>query len=835
MTRAAICCLLTLVLARTAHADEIPMNAGTLAHSLDRLSSTGRVLYIAAHPDDENTRLLAYLANARHVGAAYLSMTRGGGGQNLIGREQDDLLDSLRTHELLAARALDAAQQRFTRMRDFGYSKSAEETLVIWGKEAALEDVVLVIRTFQPDVIVTRFDEKPPNHGHHTASAILAREAFAAAADPARFPEQVKAGIAPWQAQRLVHNVPHWRKKTEPLPAGALTLDVGGYDTRLGLGYGELAARSRSQHKSQGFGIAGERGELLEHFIVLTGQPAKADLLEGIALSWARFGAKGEAVDRALAEARRLLHRDHPERALSALLEAGVALEALPSTPRVREATAALSEAIATCAGIFVRATAPVASGVPGAEIELRLEALARRSPAVLRSAAFAGGATRKLDAPLDALHAPAISERVRIAPSAPISMPHWLADRVAKGKPFVATEALSVRPEPLGPAPLSVENELELPHGSRTRRVRLTRPVLYTWTDRVHGERMRPFLVMPPATVTPARHAVMLANGGAAQVALRIRASTDNVEGQLDLGLPQGWSAQPATAAIKLARAGDESIVSFAVKAPRAAAAISIEPGLTVAGTRWAFREDVIDHAHVPLQVILQPSRVALVPMRIATPDGLIGYIEGSGDTIAEDLVHIGLRVEALDDAALQGGDLKRYAAIVLGVRAYNTRVALRSAQARLMRYVEGGGALVVQYNTSSENAPLTQAIGPYPLKIGRGRVTDENAAVTIPPKSPTGPKSKTHPLLTTPNRIAQSDFAGWVQERGLYFAETWDERYEPLLELADPNEPAQLGSTLVARHGRGRFVYTGLSFFRQLPAGVPGAYRLFVNLLSK
>ena len=241
------------------------MNAGRLAHALDRLAGTGRVLYVAAHPDDENTRLLAYLANARHVTAAYLSLTRGGGGQNLIGREQDELLDVLRTQELLAARRLDGATQRFTRMRDFGFSKRADETLAVWGHDEALADVVWVIRTFQPDVVITRFDEQPPNHGHHTASAILAREAFAAAADPKRFRDQLRGGVEPWQATRLVLNLPTWRE--EPPPADALALDVGGYDPRLGLGYGELAARSRSQHKSQGFGVAGERGVLTERFV----------------------------------------------------------------------------------------------------------------------------------------------------------------------------------------------------------------------------------------------------------------------------------------------------------------------------------------------------------------------------------------------------------------------------------------------------------------------------------------------------------------------------------------------------------------------------------------
>jgi len=824
--------------ARRAHADadnagiaEEPMDAARLAHALDRLAGTGRVLYVAAHPDDENTRLLAYLANGRHLSAAYLSMTRGGGGQNLIGSEQDELLDSIRTHELLAARALDGAEQRFTRMRDFGYSKTAAETLAVWGHDAALADVVLAIRTFQPDVIVTRFDERPPNHGHHIASAVLAKEAFVAAADPARFPEQQKAGIRAWQAKRIVYNVPHWRDLArEPLPPDALSLDVGVYDPRLGLSYGELAARSRSQHKSQGFGIIGERGELIERFIHVAGAQAKSDLLEGVVTDWSRYGAAAEPFAEAVREARKHLHRDHPERSVPALLTAYAALAKLPDGPRTRDARNALSEIIATASGLFVRVTAPRAAVAPGSELPIKLE-LAARGPLatqqgiVLQRATLADGSALALfpATKLEPNRVLALPASLRVAANAPISVPHWLASRTQPDTAAAGAQELAIRNEPLGPAPLSLALELQL----GAQRVTLTRSVVYSWNDRIHGERVRPVLVMPAATVTPARQAVMLPNGRAATVALRVRASEGAVDGTVDLGLPVGWTATPATQAIKLARAGDEAVVSFAVKGPRGAAAIEIEPAITVGGARFAFREDVIDYAHVPLQVVLQKSQLKLVPLKLALPAGLVGYIAGPGDTVAADLAHVGVNVEAIDDDALRSADLGKYAAIVLGVRAYNTRTSLRGGHERLMRYAERGGVVIVQYNTSSPNAPLDVPIGPFPLKLGRGRVTDENAAVKA--------HGKTHPVLTQPNRIEAADWQGWVQERGLYFAETYDERYTPVLEMSDPDEPAQLGSLLIARHGQGRYVYTGLAFFRQLPAGVPGAYRLLVNLLSK
>ena len=367
MRRLVSAALMAGAVSTTARGAELGRSAGELAHDLDRLSQTGRVLYVAAHPDDENTRLLAYLANGRHLVAGYLSMTRGGGGQNLIGSEQGELLDVIRSQELLAARGIDGAVQRFTTMRDFGYSKSAKETLEFWNHDAALADVVWVIRTFQPDVIITRFDEDPPNHGHHTASAILAREAFAAAADPQRFPDQLKAGAKPWQADRLLRNVSTFRG--EPLPKEAIPLDVGVYDPRLGLGYGELAARSRSQHRSQGFGVPGDRGELIERFLPLAGTKPTNDIFEGIDLGWGRYGDKAAPLVAALDEARSALGRDRPELAVAALVKADRALATLPDDLRVRNARSSLARVVCGALGLFARATTERASAVPGADI----------------------------------------------------------------------------------------------------------------------------------------------------------------------------------------------------------------------------------------------------------------------------------------------------------------------------------------------------------------------------------------------------------------------------------------------------------------------------------
>jgi LmbE family N-acetylglucosaminyl deacetylase len=795
------------------------MDAGHLAHAVDRLAVTGRVLYIAAHPDDENTRLLAYLANARHLTVAYLSMTRGGGGQNLVGREQAELLDVIRTEELLSARRIDGAQQRFTRMRDFGYSKSAKETFDTWGHDDALADVVWVVRTFQPDVIIARFDEQPPNHGHHTASAILAREAFAAASNPSRFPGQLALGAKPWQAARLLQNVSSFRD--EPPPEGALALDVGVYDARLGVSYGELAATSRSQHQSQGFGVPGERGAVVERFVTLGGAKATTDLMEGVPLGWDRFGDAGAPVDRAMAEARTQLTRDEPERAMPALLSARAALHALPDVARVRDARAGLDRVIASAAGLFVRATSPSAALVPGQTTELTVEVVLRRpAPVKLSSLGFPDGSSLDVGAVLSPNDKKLIKRAVPLSPSAAVSVPYWLAEPSSPGHQNVS-DAQRIG-DPRGPAPLVVTAAFD----SSGREFRVEVPVQYMWTDPVRGERLREVQIAPPATVTPAREASMSAGGKPAPVVLRVRAARDGVKGSVKLPVPAGWKVDPAAIPVDLAKAGDEATARFAVT-PSSAAAESLRPVIEVEGKAWGFREDVIDYPHIPMQVVLQPARVRVVPLVARVPAGLIGYVEGSGDTIADDLAHLGMRVELIDDEMLRTADLSQFHAIVVGIRAYNTRATLRAQHERLMRYVEDGGTVVVQYNTQSRLGPLEGRVGPYPLEIGRGRVTDQLATMTV--------LAPGHELLTSPNPIGPRDFDGWVQERGLYFAETWDPRYTPIFSAADPDEKPLEGSLLFASYGKGRYVYTGLAFFRQLPAGVPGAYRLFLNLIGE
>jgi hypothetical protein len=683
--------------------------------------------------------------------------------------------------------------------------------------------VVYAIRSFRPDLIVTRFDETPPNHGHHIASAILAKEAFTAAADPQRFPEQIAAGLATWQAKRLLHNWPFWRE-TKP-PEGAISLDVGSYDARLGVSYGELAARSRTQHKSQGFGATPERGALMEHFLYVAGERATRDILEGVAGTWAeRYGQAGAAVDAALKQAREHLHRDHPERASLPLAAASKALAALPQTdPRVLTARKQSAELSLAASGVFVRAISPSAACVSGGKLPVKVELLLRRPGALrLTRMLFPDGQTQNVAEPLREHNKYELTASVTCPADVPTSAPYWLREPATAGRYVHDQRELD---QPAGKASLSLLADFEL--GGQT--LSLSVPLTYSFTDRVQGERERPVSVVPPFTITPTREAIMFPNGASAKVSLRVRAGAEAQRGRVFLDLPAGYQATPAEQNIELAKAGDERVIEFNVTPPKAAEAHSVQratPVVEVAGRRWSLREDLIDYPHVPTQIVLQPALLKLSPLTLSKPQGLIGYVEGSGDSIASDLQHIGASVERLSDADLMQGKLARYSAIILGVRSFNTRDVLRAAHPRLMQYVHDGGNLLVQYVTRSGLSPLDVPVGPYPLEIGRGRVTDENAAVSE--------LIKDHPLLRTPHKIGPKDFEGWVQERGLYFGQTWDAHYQSVLSLADPDEAPEKGALLVAQHGRGRYVYTGLAFFRQLPAGVPGAYRLLLNLIA-
>ncbi|SEL91076.1 NPCBM-associated, NEW3 domain of alpha-galactosidase [Stigmatella aurantiaca] len=799
------------------------LHAGEIALGIRRLGVTGSVLYVAAHPDDENTRLLAWWAGGRGLRAGYLSMTRGDGGQNLIGTEQDELLGLIRTNELLAARRVDGAEQMFTRARDFGYSKSADETLRIWGHDEVLADVVLAIRRFQPDVIVTRFTTKPPNHGHHTASALLAAEAFTAAADPSRFPEQLGA-LKPWKADRLLNNVSTWNLAPDADMSAYLKADAGGYEPLLGRSWGEVSAESRSQHRSQGFGVAAERGPLLEYFAPLAGTRPKSELFEGLELSWRRWGGT-EKLIQAIDAASSGFDPRAPHLSIPALLRVHEALSALPESHPWKALKLRETEAlVAACAGLFLEARAGEVSAVPGSQVTLNLVAL-NRSPAALRlvSVTLPGGESVPASAELSGAKPFTLSRPVAIPEDARISTPYWLRKPVAGGLYALDAQDRALTGRPEGDPALAVTFVYE----AGGKRFQVVRPVVYVWTDPVRGELYRAFEIAPAVTATLEREVVLFPNGTSQSVQVVLAAGRADAAGKLRLEVPPGWRVEPAEVPFQLAARGDERTVRFQITPPKGASERArLRAVVETGGRSESWRVRTVTHEHIPPQVVRQPSEAALVPLALATKVRRVGYIPGPGDRVAESLAAVGYDVTVLPEERLASEKLERFEAILVGVRAFNATPRLSLHRERLLRYVEGGGRLVVQYNTNSRVGPLTTFVGPYPLEIGRERVTDETAAMT--------PVSPQEPLLRAPNRLGPADFEGWVQERGLYFATTWDAHYQPVFSMNDPGEPPLRGGLLVARHGKGTFIYTGIAFFRQLPAGVPGAYRLLANLLA-
>jgi LmbE family N-acetylglucosaminyl deacetylase len=833
LASAALLLLLLLPHAARAQRPAQPDAAETQA-ALRTLGVTGSVLYVAAHPDDENTALLAYLARGRGVRTAYLSLTRGDGGQNILGSEKGALLGLVRTQELLAARRVDGAEQFFTRAIDFGFTRSPEETFRIWDHDAVLADVVRVVRLFRPDVVVARFPATGEGgHGQHTASAVLAAEAFDAAADPARFPEQLADGLKPWRPKRLVWNVFNFRPNEVPKDADKLlSVDVGGYDPLLGKSYTEIAAESRTMHKSQAQGTPERRGPAPNYFAHLKGEPASKDLFDGVDLSWRRF-AGGEAVGRLLEEAAARYDPRNPSASLPLLLRARRELARLPKDePLLGAKRAALDEVIRACAGLWVEATAADPYATPGAEVKVTTT-LVNRSGFPVRFEGV-GVSSAGADVARDELknNQPLARETtLRVPPGAEYSQPYWLRDEPGKGLFKIRERGLVGAPE--SPATLAVPVNVVFggvgdggAGGAGGEAVGFSVPVLYRWTDRVRGDLYRPVVVVPEVAVGLLEQTLVFPDRTPRQVRVTLRNNTAaGSAGTLRLRLPAGWTASPSEIPVTLKARGDEFRASFGVTPPAGASAAALTAEYESAGRTFTRGVLEIDYPHIPRQTVFPEASAGLVRVDISKRGQRVGYVMGSGDEVPEALRQVGYDVTLLSDEDLDAADLSRFDTVVTGVRAYNTRAALRRQQRRLLEYVERGGTLVVQYNTPDRALEGVQ-LGPYPFRFTQDRVTDEEAPVTL--------LAPGDALLSAPNRITPADFDGWVQERGLYFASEWDARYTPLFSARDPGAAELRGSTLVARHGKGTYVFTGLAFFRQLPAGVPGAYRLFVNMIS-
>ncbi len=825
-------CGVSALLAAPAFAQKNVAGAAEIKESLGKLKSVGSVLMIAAHPDDENTAVLAYFAKGRKLETGYLSLTRGEGGQNYIGAEQGYGLGLIRTEELLAARRIDGAHQFFSRAIDFGFTKTAQETMQKWGKERILGDIVWTIRKFRPDVIILRFSGTPRDgHGQHQTSAILGREAFSAAGDPTKYPEQLK-DVEPWQAKRLMWNAFSFTPEQEKEAAamgGRVAIDSGDYNPVLGFSYGEIAGMSRSMHRSQAMGSPERKGSSKQFFITIAGDTAKGDPLDGVDTTWKRV-AGGAPVQALVDEADRAFEPEHPEKSLPALVKARAMVAWLKDPWAVRE-LAEFDETIALCAGVAVDANAERASASPGAKLGLTVTAIQRGAASVrfdgvewggtaaAKPEAIAGGVDLAANTPLSK------NTTWSVAAGQSYTQPYWLVEPHTADTYTIPDPKLLGMPE--NPALLTARVGLTV-DGAR---IVLERAVANHYVDRARGELVRPLTIVPPVSVEMPETALVFANGASKHIEVAVRSQTGAASGTLKLTIPDGWRVEPQSAGFKLA-AGEQTVLSFSVTPPGAKDLTTvIRAAATVDGREIANDVDVIAYDHIPPQTLFPPSTTKAVSAVVKNLAAKVGYIAGAGDEVPQSLRQIGCDITMLSADDLARADLSRFDAIVTGVRAYNVRPDLKANRQRLLEYVEKGGTMVVQYNVveggfGGGDPRALDEIGPYSMRFTRDRVTVEDVPVKFPDPS--------NPLLKSPNQITDADFVGWVQERGLYFPGSWDSHYSPLFECHDPGEKELAGGTLATRYGKGAYVFTAYSWFRQLPAGVPGAYRIFANFLS-
>ncbi|MBA2610557.1 MAG: PIG-L family deacetylase [Bacteroidetes bacterium] len=801
----------------------VQLNSAEIIQNLKKLNTVGSVLYIAAHPDDENTRLLGYMANEKKVRTGYLSLTRGDGGQNLIGKEQGELLGLIRTQELLAARRTDGAEQFFTRANDFGYSKNPEETFTFWNKDSILSDVVLTIRKFKPDVIICRFPTTGEGgHGHHTASAILAVEAFAAAADPKKFPEQLKYTDV-WQAKRIYWNTFNFGGPNTTAP-DQLKIDVGVFNPLLGKSYGEIAAESRSMHKSQGFGSGKQRGSNTEFFKLLKGDSTKTDLFEGINISWNRI-KNTEKIQKLIDDCIKKFNAQSPENSLPELVAIYKQLQLLDEKEaytnywkkqKIKETEVLLL----ACSGLWLEAFASDYIGIPGQETMVFAQIVNRNKGTVkLNSINYLQTDTvTSLSLKTNELYT--FKRKEKISSDVPFSNPYWLNEKHDVGIYTVKTSSLIGKPQNDAAQKISFDVTIQ------DLNLKIWRDLVYKYTDPVKGEIYRPFEVLPPVTVNISEKVFVFSDASPKTIFLTVKTNQNNFEGTLQLKASAGWNVAIKDPNIKLKNKNDEVVIEATITAGKDAANGKLE--VSVAANNVAFNKSIkrIEYDHIPYQFILNDAEAGLVNVDLKKGGTNIGYILGAGDDVPAALKQIGYHVTMLTDELLLNDNLTKYNAIVTGVRAYNTNERLQIHYTKLMDYVKNGGNLIVQYNTNNRIGPVKANIGPYPFTISRDRVTDEKAEMKF--------SNEKHAALNFPNLITAKDFDGWIQERGIYFASEIDKEYETIFTIKDPDEKASDGSLIIGKYGKGNFVYTGLVFFRELPAGVPGAYRLFVNLLS-
>lgn len=831
-----------------------------IQRALEKLPVYAHVLYTIAHPDDESPGTLVWLSRHEHVRTALFSLTRGDGGQNILGSEKYEAMGLLRTGELLEACRFYGAEPYFSTAFEFGFSKSAEETLAMWGKERILEELVRFIRMWRPAVIISQFaGTAADGHGHHQVAGLLTREAFRTAGDPAAFPAHISQGLSPWQAKLL------YRRGRD----GSNAIPVGSYDPVLGRSFLEIGIEGYSKHRSQGNGARFLLpGPASDYYVLVdstlsepekqpglfasidTSLPSITDLVGDEAGKAASLRPLLQAAQESAREAIGLFQPAHPEQAapavatgLDALSRAKTALATISLTPEGRlplesalnEKIRDFQEALDATLGIYLSVLADDPTPVPGENFEInarfvnrgadyvelqRVAVLAPGKWEIREKAAVRAGTTVRAGESIE------FAWRARIPTTAAVTEPFWY--RVRPTDMYYTTRPTQ---NPFAPyeEPLI---SLNVSYSYRGARTTSTKPLLVQTNDPIRGVDFVDFQIVPAVSVKLSPNPAILPLSATPQTrdfTVIIRSDRENAAaGKVRLKLPADWTSQPTEADFHIARKGEESYVRFAVRVPgqnRGVRAV-VEAEALVDSESYTRSYQKVSYPENWTRYFYAPARAEVRIFDYHVRPGLrVGYVPGAGDEVAGALEQLGARVQVLSEKEITSGNLAVYSAIVTGIRAYNVNQILRANNHRLLGYVKNGGTLIVQYCRPEGGQAFEYA--PFPFVISNAdRITVEKSPVTI--------LAPAHPLLTRPNRITNLDFDGWVQERGLYFASEWDARYTPLLSGADPGEPQLRGGMLAARYGKGYYIYTAYAWFRQLPAGVSGAYRIFANMLS-
>ncbi len=793
--------------------------SSVLFNDIKKLANTQTVMYIAAHPDDENTRLISWLTNKQHAETYYLSLTRGDGGQNLIGTEKGSALGVLRTQELLEARKVDGGLQLFTRANDFGYSKNVDETLTIWDKNQLLNDIVWSIRKYQPDILITRFDpdSNGKTHGHHTTSALLAKEAFTLAGDPKAFPEQLEQ-LKPWTPERILFNTSWWfygsREAFEQADRSNLySVDIGEYYPELGLSNNEIAAISRSKHACQGFGMALQRGSELEYLELLDGsRPTTSSIFSGIPNRYPqniqkKFDALINQFD-----------FSNPENSFEQLTLIYKSLNAQPASLWRDRKLNAISDVLLQMKGIYTEWVTASPYAIPGATVQTELEVTNRGSKPLRTSLKFNDNQLVPSQS-IGSNESLKQSKEINIPQSSAYDNPYWLDEEMSGIGQYVLVD-----PNLTGNAERPKTTQATITYDFETIRFDKAIDLSVKSVNPAEGEIYEPFYVLPPATVTLDQMVYLFANDQSQSIVLTVTAFEDNISGTASLSSDNNlWKiSQPQS--LNIAHSGDKSQLIFQVWPPKNQVQSQLFAQLTIKGKNYNQSLEVIDYDHIDKQIVLKPAQAQMGKVDLVVPKVRVAYIEGSGDDVVESLQQVGITITDLAEEEWSDLTPNNYDVALVGIRAFNVLDHADRLSERLNAFAKAGGTVIVQYQTY--RGLKVDQFAPYKLTLGRDRIAEEDAQLTM--------LDPNHPVFNTPNKINSADFNGWVQERGLYFATEWDSHYTPLLEGQDRGEEMKQGIFLVSDYGQGKYVYTGLSFFRELPAGVPGAYRLMANLLA-